>query len=97
MKNRLVLGDCPGSSRFHRSSRCRTLLFSPDGRQVLTGGADRSVRLWDLDQGKEIERFGRHSDAITGLAFWQDGRHVLAGSRDAAVRVWQIGKKNSGR
>ncbi len=68
----------------------RCLVFLPDGKRALSAGLDRSIRLWDLDQGKEIRRFVGHTGAVRHLAVSADGRRLLSSSQDRTVRCWDI-------
>ncbi len=63
--------------------------FSSDGRYVLTGGLDTSVRMWDVETGKELRRF-TNPQVTWGVAFSHDGRSVLTTSWDQAARLWSL-------
>ncbi len=66
------------------------LLFTPDGRKVLSGGADGSVYLRDAVSGKELHRFSGHQGPIHALALTRDGRHALSGSEDGVVYLLNL-------
>jgi WD40 repeat protein/tRNA A-37 threonylcarbamoyl transferase component Bud32 len=61
--------------------------FQPDGRALVSGGADRTLRLWDLADGRERARFGETAHAIGCLAVVPGTRFVLAG-QGAGLRLW---------
>ncbi len=64
--------------------------FSADGQRVLSGGDDRTLRLWEADTAKEIQVFRGCEGGIKSVAFSPDGRRVLSGSADATVRLWDV-------
>jgi serine/threonine-protein kinase len=65
-------------------------VVSNNGRQMLSGGKDGSVRLWDTESGEELCRFEGHRSMVTSVAFSPDGRRALSGSDDRTVRLWDL-------
>ena len=63
--------------------------FSPDGKTLATAGSDRMVRLWDVETGKELQRFEGHRASITALRFL-DAKHLVSASLDGTVRFWTV-------
>jgi WD40 repeat protein len=57
---------------------------------VLSGGKDRTLRLWDVAGGKEVGRLVGHTSAVTCLAASPDGRRALSGGKDKTVRYWDL-------
>jgi len=62
--------------------------FSSDGKRVLTGSADHTLRLWNATSLARDREFKGHSDAITSVAFSPNGQRILSGSKDRTVRLW---------
>ena len=75
------------------------------GKLLLSVGHwDRSMRLFDIEEGRELQRISAHRDVTTCLALcergssrsWDDGSPqsrqliIVTGSRDTTVAVWQI-------
>ena len=66
------------------------LSFSPDSEKVAVGGADKSVRVFSVKDGKELMKFDNHSDWVFGTTFLSDGKRMLSGSRDKAMKLIDI-------
>jgi WD40 repeat protein len=64
--------------------------FAPDGRTALSGGLDATIRLWDVENGKEVRRFEGHTEWVIGLAFSPDGRQAVSCALDRSVRLWDV-------
>jgi WD40 repeat protein len=69
----------------------KDVAISPDGRWLLTGHEDRTVRLRDLTTGKELQRLEvTDTNVPRALNFSRDGRFVVSGSWRSWVYLWQL-------
>src|SRR6266511_4167538 len=63
--------------------------FSPNGRQLVSASGDHTIRVWDLADGREVQRL-EHTEAARSVVFSPDGKLLLSGGYDG-VRVWDAG------
>jgi len=70
-----------------------TAVYSPNTTLLVSGGADWTVRTWDLQKKpKPVERFvpTSHLSQVYSAAFSPDGLAMVSGSEDKAIRVWDL-------
>ncbi|EDR12082.1 uncharacterized protein LACBIDRAFT_314289 [Laccaria bicolor S238N-H82] len=71
------------------NDKVASVAFSPDGRHIVSGSWDKTIRVWDAQTGQSvIDPLKGHDDRVTSVAFSPDGRHIVSGSNDKTVRVW---------
>ncbi len=67
-----------------------SVAISADGKYIVSGSWDNTVRLWDLATGKEIRRFEGHTSIVNSVAISADGKYIVSGSGDNTVRLWDM-------
>ena len=71
-----------------------SVAFSPDGKQIVSGSDDKSVRVWDAVTGTVKSTLQGHSNWVTAVAFSPDGKQIVSGSNDNSVRANLLSSAN---
>lgn len=68
-----------------------SLVFNEDGTQLLSAGADRTVRVWAVDQLAYIDSLFGHQDSVMAISVQcnSSDRFMSVGGRDRSVRLWK--------
>src|SRR5439155_14453864 len=77
----------------HRGN-VRVVAFSPDGRTLLSGGFENTLRLWRVEDGTMLRDFRGHQGWIAGVSFNSQGSRFVSVGYDGTWRLWDT---NTGR
>ncbi len=64
------------------------LQFSPNGKIVVSGRHDGTIKLWDAQTLSLLSTFKVHTDRINGLMFSEDGNTLISASQDGTMIIW---------
>lgn len=64
--------------------------FSPDGKFILSGSNDTTMRLWEVSTGKEYRIFKGFPSFVLAVAISPDGRYVVGAGRDTTIALWEV-------
>jgi WD40 repeat protein len=86
---------------------CRTLrghtgavsqvAFAPGGDRLVSAGADRTVRVWDVDSGQQILTLRGHDAPVLSVRFSPDGRFLVSGGEDQTLRTHHFGRATTAK
>jgi WD40 repeat protein len=62
--------------------------YSPDGKRIVSGSNDNTIKIWDADTGIEITSICAHSSAIKTCIYSPDGRRIVSGAEDYTLKIW---------
>jgi WD40 repeat protein len=65
-----------------------SVAFSPDGKRIASAGFDSTVKVWDVDSGREVLSFKRHTAPVWSVAFSPNGAQIASASGDRTIKVW---------
>src|SRR5262249_35025557 len=71
-----------------------SVAFSPDGKRLVSGSEDQTVKVWDAHTGQQPLTLKGHTSWVNSVAFSPDGTRIASGSWDhlhktpGEVKVW---------
>ncbi|MCC6549557.1 MAG: caspase family protein [Ignavibacteriaceae bacterium] len=70
--------------------RVNSVTMSHDGKYIIAGIDDYTIRIWDFATGNPVDTLSGHKHYVTSVAPGSDGRYLLSGSSDGSIRYWDI-------
>ena len=85
--------------RIHvNGSTCQSVLFSPDGKSIVSGWLDGKIRAFTPQTGRALWSIeDAHIGGVTALASSSDGRRLVSGGEGGHVRVWSVSHSGAHR
>jgi len=62
--------------------------FSPDGKRIASGGADKYLRTFDIATSTQIRRFEGHTSHVLGVAWKRDSQVIATAGADNTIKIW---------
>jgi len=72
------------------TAQVQTLSLTPDGKRAVSGSMDHTIKVWNLETGRELRTLKGHSSTICAVAVTPDGRRAVSGSWDRTLKVWDL-------
>jgi hypothetical protein len=75
------------------SDKVTSVVISPDGKAIVSGCADKTVKVWNIHTGKKLRTITGHAGEISSIAVSPDGNFLAVGISDTPrsnVKVWQL-------
>jgi serine/threonine protein kinase len=74
----------------HLDAGIHALAYSSDSRRLFSAGADGAVRVWDVENARQIGRYAPNAKAILSVAVSSDGRRALFGCDSGVAWMWDL-------
>ena len=65
-----------------------SLNLNPNGKKIVSGSADKTLKVWDATTGKEILTINGHEGSVKSVSYSPDGKKIVSGSADKTIKVW---------
>ena len=92
---RLPIAATLKNERFLRghTEGIRSLAITSDNKYIISGGFDKTVRIWNLeDNSQEAVLYG-HTDAVSKILITSDCKYIISVSNDKSARIWNFANK----
>ena len=64
--------------------------LTADGKRAVSASWDKTLKVWDLESGRELRTLEGHTDGVNAVALTADGKRAVSASWDKTLKVWDL-------
>ena len=68
----------------------QSVTISPDGKTIVSGSSDETIKIWDIQSGECLNTLYGHSYSVESVAISPDGKTIVSGSGNGTIKIWDI-------
>jgi WD40 repeat protein len=72
------------------TSSASSIAISPDGKYIVSGSGDNTIKIWDFKTAKCLNTLEEHTRNIHSIAISPDGKYIVSGSFDNTIKIWDF-------
>ena len=76
------------------TNRVTSVAITSDNKFIVSGSADNTVRVWNLQDKRQEAVLEGHTHVVTSVAITSDNKFIVSRSYDNTVRVWNLQNKH---
>lgn len=69
-------------------SNVNAVTVTPDGKCIVSGSDDNTIRVWDMETGAQLRAIKGHESGVNAITVTPTGTRIISGSSDKTIRVW---------
>ena len=71
------------------ASFIKSVCYSPDGKYIASGSDDKTVKIWEVETGRELRTLRGHSYDVNSVCYSPDGKYTASSSWDS-IKLWEV-------
>ena len=72
------------------TSWINSIAISPDGKYIVSGSDDETIKIWDIKTAECLNTLLGHSETVSSVTISPDGKYIVSGSIDKTIKIWDI-------
>jgi WD40 repeat protein len=87
----LILGQVKNlDSLIGHTSSVLSVKISNDDKKIISGSRDKTIRVWDFNNGNLLHTLKDHIDSVLSVGFNQNCTKIVSGSEDKTIKIWDF-------
>jgi len=72
------------------SESVSSVAITLDGKYIVSGSSDKTIKVWDLTTGKCLKTLEGHKHQVRSVAITPDSKYIVSGSWDKTIKIWEM-------
>ena len=72
------------------TNRTFQFMITPDNEKRFSLSNKGTIKIWDIESGKELRRLKGHNDFVNCIAVTPDSKKLISGFNDGTIKIWDI-------